>query len=368
MIHNIKSNIKGMGGCYLLFKGSTFNETVGRRGTNHLIEHLLCKSFDHILEDLDKDGINWNATTGNDTVKFYMTGLDEKISKYKNIMIESVLSGGDITQEQFDIEKKIVLEEYADCFNDHYYGHFYNLFRKKYNVYFSIGHKEDLQNYTFEQYLKDVKDYYSTADMIINVSDDEISHDRYPNKILLANEINKNLEHHDGEFLYDNINRDNKINVMCVSDVDSKDKLECDIILDILGTGLKSPLYQEIREKRGLSYFSYSYLTNVYDDSVMILSSTTSKENVDKLLDTYSMIFNNPDKYFTKERYNIVQGGYEVKLKKNDIFNYKNIAKLHNRYYNLDKLSNVSYEQCLDVYKKYFNLDKFYISKDTDFK
>jgi len=365
MIHNIKSNIDGMGGCYLIFKGSALNETIGNRGTSHLIEHLLCKSFDHILDDMSKDGIKWNASTSGNTVKFYMTGLDENVSKYKNIMIENVLGGGNITQEEFDIEKKIVAEEYADNFNDHYSGHFLNLIRKKYNSYGPIGHSEDIKNYTIDRYVKDIKQHYSVPAMIINVSNDPITNN-YPtlDKIVYPN---KELQEYTGEFLYDNINRDNKINVICMTKIDVEDDATCDIILGMLGSGLNSPLYQEIREKRGLSYFSYAFGVPVDSGVVNILSATTSKENVDKLLDTYNMIFNNPSKYFTKERYDIVQGSYEVQLKTNNIFNYKNISYLHDKYYNLDQLSGISYEQCLEVYNKYVNLDNFYISKDTDF-
>ena len=38
-------------------------ESDGRRGTHHLMEHLICKSFDHMLPQLKRLGINYNAYT-----------------------------------------------------------------------------------------------------------------------------------------------------------------------------------------------------------------------------------------------------------------------------------------------------------------
>lgn len=370
MIHNIKPNIDGMGGYYIIFKGSALNETVGNRGTNHMIEHLLCKSFDHLMDGFSQDGINWNASTSSDTVKFYMTGLDEMISKYKHIMTESVLSGGNITQEQFDIEKKIILEEYADNFNDHYSGHSLNLFRKKFDSYGAIGHSEDIKNYTLEQYNKDVNKYYSCPNVIIDVSNEPVNDNTYHTKDLLGKTVlpHQPLELYNGDYLYDQINRDNKVNVICFTDIDRDDDPVCDVVLGMLGDGLNSPLYQEIREKRGLSYFSHAYSVPAKSGIVTIVSATTSKENITELFDTYNMIFNNPDQYFTRERYDIMQGSYRVKLKKDKIFNYSKVACIHDQFYNLDKFADITYEQCLEVYKKYFNLNKFHISKDTDFE
>jgi predicted Zn-dependent peptidase len=35
----------------------------GWYGISHIMEHLVCKALDHLQEDFDRDGIDWNAYT-----------------------------------------------------------------------------------------------------------------------------------------------------------------------------------------------------------------------------------------------------------------------------------------------------------------
>ena len=80
MIINLKSETD-LSGFYVVYEGSTNLEKKGWWGLSHLMEHLMCKNFDHLQEDFDKDGIDWNAYTSGSEICFYLTGLDEKVNK-----------------------------------------------------------------------------------------------------------------------------------------------------------------------------------------------------------------------------------------------------------------------------------------------
>ena len=105
----------------------------------------MCKNFDHLQEDFDKDGIDWNAYTSSNEIVFYMTGLEEKVEKWKYEFIK-LLGGFNVTKEDFENERKIVLEEYMDAFNNQTSAHEMNLLRSKFNDFSPIGAKKDLQD------------------------------------------------------------------------------------------------------------------------------------------------------------------------------------------------------------------------------
>ena len=54
MIINLKSQTD-LSGFYVVYEGSTNLEKSGWYGISHLMEHLMCKNFDHLQEDFDKE-------------------------------------------------------------------------------------------------------------------------------------------------------------------------------------------------------------------------------------------------------------------------------------------------------------------------
>jgi predicted Zn-dependent peptidase len=54
------------------------------------MEHLFVKHLITLQEDFDRDGIDWNAYTSGNEIVFYLTGLDEKVSKYKKDFVKQL--------------------------------------------------------------------------------------------------------------------------------------------------------------------------------------------------------------------------------------------------------------------------------------
>ena len=147
-IINLKSQTD-LSGFYVSFEGSTNIEEKGNYGISHLMEHLLCKNFDHLQDDFDRDAIDWNAYTSSNEIVFHLTGLDESLNKYKYGFNEMLCDFSNITKEDFEKEKNIVLQEYMDSFNSQEQSHYLNLERKLLGHYNPIGLKEDLENLSF---------------------------------------------------------------------------------------------------------------------------------------------------------------------------------------------------------------------------
>ena len=122
MIVNLKSQTE-LSGFYIIYEGSTNLEKPGWYGLSHTMEHLVCKSFFHLIEDFDKFGISWNAYTDTNNIVFYFTGLDSKLNKYKEKILD-VISKFEITKKEFENEGiKFAPVEIAKIFSiesDHY--------------------------------------------------------------------------------------------------------------------------------------------------------------------------------------------------------------------------------------------------------
>ena len=368
MIINLKSQTD-LSGFYVVYEGSTNLEKKGWYGISHLMEHLMCKNFDHLQEDFDKDGIDWNAYTSSNEIVFYLTGLDEKVNKWKGEFMD-LLSEFNVTKEQFENERNIVLEEYMDCFNDQTQSHQLNLSRKLFNDYDPIGLKEDLENLKFMDCLNFFELQYAKPSKIINVSKNK----EYKNRLIdfVERDIVKPISfgNHDVTLEINNDFKD-KSSLVMLSPVIEEDFAYIHFINSMLSLGLKSPLYKEVREKKGLVYYIHCYQTRVNKQGLINIATQTSNKNFDKVVDSVKTILKNPNKFLTKERFNLVKDFYTVRRQKDEILRYKNVNQWINPegWSVYDILDKVTLKKIKEVYKKYYQFDKFYISNDkTEFK
>ena len=363
MIINLKSETE-LSGFYVVYEGSTNLEKKGWFGISHLMEHLMCKNFDHLQEDFDKDGIDWNAYTSSNEIVFYLTGLDEKVNKWKGEFMD-LLGEFNVTKEQFENERNIVLEEYMDCFNDQTQTHMLNLSRKLFGDYDPIGLKEDLEKLKYMDCLNFFELQYAKPTKIINVSKNK----PYKNNTIdfAKRDIKKTIEFGDNDATLELSNEfKDKTSIAILSEIIEEDFAYIHFINAMLSLGLKSPLYQEIREKRGLVYYVHCYQSRVNNQGLNTISTQTSNKNYNAVVESVKEVITNPDKYLTKERFDLVKDYYKVRMAKDEILRYKNV----NQYINpegwsvYEILDKVNMKKIKEVYKKYYNFDKFYVSND----
>jgi len=363
MIINLKSETE-LSGFYVVYEGSTNLEKKGWYGISHLMEHLMCKNFDHLQEDFDRDSIDWNAYTSSNEIVFYLTGLDEKVNKWKGEFM-NLLGQFNVTKEQFENERNIVLEEYMDSFNDQTQSHMLNLSRKLFNDFDPIGLKEDLENLKFMDCLNFFELQYAKPTKIINVSKNK----QYKNntiefaerkieKVTKFGDYNNTLELNN-EFK-------DKTSIAILSPIIEEDFAYVHFINAMLSLGLKSPLYQEIREKKGLVYYVHCYQSRMNNQGINTISTLTSNKNFDEVLEATKLVINNPDKYLIKERFDLVKDYYKVRKQKDEILRYKNVNQWINPegWSVYDILDKVNLKKIREVYDKYYDFDKFHISSD----
>ncbi len=368
MIINLKSQ-NNLSSFYIIWEGSTNLEKKGWYGIAHLCEHLQTKMIDHLQEDFDRDGIEWNLWTSSNEICMYIQGLEEKVNKWKYIIIDLIFDFK-ITKEQFENERKIVLEEYLDAMNGQTEVHQINLDRKLFNDYGPIGLKEDLEKLKFMDIINFWELQYAKPSKIINVSKGK---DYKNNELDFADrKIVKSTAfgNHNVPLELGNEFKD-KTSVVMLSPIIEEDFAYVHFINAMLSLGLKSPLYQEIRENRGLVYYIHCYQSRMHEQGIVTLATQTSNKNFNAVVDATKKVLSNPKKHLTKDRFNLVKDYFEVRKKKDEILRYKNVNQWINPAgWSVNEiLDEVNLKKVLEVYDKYFDFDNFYISNDkTEFK
>lgn len=362
MILNLDSQTN-LSGFYIVYDGSTHFEYPGVRGINHLMEHLLCKQFKHLYLDFDKNSITWNAYTSSDHVVFYMTGLDDRLNQYKEELLASLTNGFTVPEEDFLIERDVVLEEYGDYMDNPEHRHWYNTLRYLYNHYGPIGLKKDLKDLSYEDCVKFYDIAFSAPTKIINVS----KFNEFTTDLKLAPKATPNFEAQRGvaELEY---GESDKTTILLATQLFDDNFVEAAFLSYMLSKGLDSPLYHELRVKRGLTYGCYTTVSDFADKSTLITTMTTSNEKVSEALDILNMIFKSKDKYLTKERFDTIYSYLESRAMISETLRYAKVApyiKEPKRSLDL-QLKNITYQKVMDTFDALVGFDKMDVSLSSD--
>ena len=361
-IINLKSPTE-LSGFYLIFKGSANLEKQGNYGISHLMEHLLTKSLDPYQDELDRLGITFNAYTSQNNVVFYMLGLEESIEKWRHKFV-NLVTDFNITKKDLEKEKKIVIQEYKDYFSDQQSNHILNLERKIYNNFNPIGLKEDIENISYMDCLNFYEKQFQNPSSIINVS----MRNDFNIDINFSNiNVKKTLSM--GEYktpLERNNSYVDKVSLIISSKPIKKDFNKIKFVNHLLSTGLNSPLYQEIREKNGLSYHVGSYLDRIDREAYNTIFTTSTEPYIDQIISHIDDIFSNLDKYITKERFLTIKEYLKIRNKQHKINRYKKVDKwIQPSGFSVDEiLDDIDYIDALTIANKYFKLDNYRISRD----
>ena len=367
MIINLKSQ-SDLSGFYIVFNGATNLESRGVYGISHLMEHLICKNFEFLRDDFERMGIDWNAYTTQNEIVFFFTGLDKYLLDIREKVVD-LITDFKATKEQFENERKIILQEYRNHFSDQSQCHLSNLSRKLFKDYNAIGLKEDLTSLTYMDCLNFFEKQFKNPSKIINVSKTT----PFKSSLDFTNydtQLRYDFGPHKDVILEPRRNFGDKVSICLTSKIITEDFNYVSFLNNMLSLGLSSPLYSEIREKRGLVYNIGARQSRMNKQSVNLITTETSEKNVQLLYDTVKKVLNNPNKFLSKKRFNLVRDSYLIKFQKDKINRFQNVSMWINptEWSVKNIIKTIQYDKVMDVYEKYFKFEDFYLSDDkTEF-
>lgn len=252
------------------------NENKENNGIAHAIEHMVFKGTKNrtsrqIADDMAKVGGNVNAYTTKECTSYYATTLAQHLPASIEI-ISDMLLNSTFEEEALTKEKGVIIEEidmYDDSPEDVVHEMLQQEIWKDHPLGYQIsGTKENVLSFTKEQMIEFMDEYYVAENMIISIAgkfDLEETMQQLEQSFATVKHRKKYMEVEAPTYhrcLYTKEKDVEQIHLNIAFDsipLDHKDKYILSIVNSILGGGINSRLFMEIREDLGLTYSIYSY-------------------------------------------------------------------------------------------------------------
>ena len=269
-------------------------ESAAVKGISHFIEHLVFKgtkkrSVEEIPKTIEDKGGIINAFTSED-VTCYWNKLPSKHFALGADVSRDLVSGPLFAKNALERERKVILEEikmYHD--NPGYYvleKIKELLYQKPFGMPIS-GTLESVSRLSREKVIRLFKEMYTTNNLIFSVVGDVDFDDvireakKFPRSLKKINSIP--LVKKNGELIEKRkgIDQAHLVLGFHMPTLCSKNRYAAEIFDNILGGGMSSRLFQEVREKRGLAYAIKGSLEQSQDYGYEIIYAGTVADKIE---------------------------------------------------------------------------------------
>ena len=290
------------------------NETPENNGISHFIEHMLFKgtkkrNFQQIAQSLESVGGYMNAFTSKEHTCYYARVLDEFVEEAVDVLSDMVLNST-FPVKEMEKEKTVVLEEIKrseddpdDLVHEYFEKHIYG------NHPFGrpiIGTAENIKAFTRDNLFNYTRSFYSNENVILTAAGN-LTHnqlvklaEKYLNRKRkregkrksFQTTKQKHLAYRQAGFSKEYVKPIQQAH-LCTGtiafNVHNKMRYPGLVMNSVLGDGMSSRLFQQIREKHGLAYSVYSFLTMMKETGVFGVYVGTDKNSVQNAIElTYN--------------------------------------------------------------------------------
>ncbi|MCF8012023.1 MAG: insulinase family protein [Clostridiales bacterium] len=271
-------------------------------GISHFIEHLMFKGTNNrkardIAEALDAVGGHLNAFTTKEYTCYYVRVLDE-FFEYAFDIISDMLLNSCFSAEDLECERNVILEEIKmneDTPDEQVYDIFAHTLWGEHPLGRPvIGFEEIINNLTRQEIIDFFNKYYISSNLIIAAAGN-IEHERVVDKVnnifghVRSKENNRLFQkaqpHNDIKFL----KKETEQVHICTGGpglpLAHENLYVFQLINTVLGGGISSRLFQQVREEKGLVYTIFSHHSSYHDGGVFCIYLGLSRKNIEKALE-----------------------------------------------------------------------------------
>ncbi len=276
------------------------HEAESENGLSHLLEHMAFKGTERrdarrIAEEVERVGGQLNAYTGRETTAYYARVLKEDVPLAIDILAD-ILFHSTFDEEELRRERDVVVQEIAqahDTPDDIVFDHLQEACFPGQPLGRSIlGPAERVQAFGAEDLRRYTARHYHSTTMVLAAAG-AVDHDalceraaelfpagkpEVPRMVMPARYDPR--EHRDQRPL----EQAHVTLALPGVSYDDADFHACQILASVLGGGMSSRLFQEIREKRGLAYSVYAYATSYRDCGTLCFYAGTAPEQLSEML------------------------------------------------------------------------------------
>lgn len=286
--------------------GSRYEEK-GEEGLSHFIEHMMFKGTSHrtasqISNEIDALGGEMNAFTTHEATAFYVKVLDQQMGAAFDLLAD-LFHHSRFGVRDIEKEKQIVLEEIRTVQDDPE-DYIHELHAKDILGNHPVGRPilgtaRAMRHLERRSLLQYKRKHYRPENTILAVA----GNFSFPQLLDQANEYfgqwqgalkasKRNGEHpwpHDPPTRQSFHHKPLEQVHLCVGfkglPIGHPDRYAAHVLNTILGGGVSSRLFQEVREKRGLAYTIYSHLSSFVDGGTLTVYAATRPSELGAVID-----------------------------------------------------------------------------------
>jgi predicted Zn-dependent peptidase len=272
--------------CAIMLAAGSRYETEESNGIAHFSEHMFFKGTERrptardISMEIDAIGGEFNAFTGKEYTGYYVRCAAESRDVALDVLVD-MLRNSKFAPDEIDREKGVIIEEmnmYYDTPRDFISGVYEELLYGDQPLGWDIiGRKETIRNATRDTFRSYVDHWYKPARMVVGIGGmvGDGLHERINE--LLGDVPSAETGEPDPVRL--SVNGDTRVKVhtkasdqahICLGvhsyPLEHPDRYVLQVLSTILGGGMSSRLFTEVRERRGLAYYVYG-LNHSYTDA-----------------------------------------------------------------------------------------------------
>ena len=306
------------------------NEQEKVNGVAHLLEHMAFKGTANrtaldIAKEVEMVGGAVNAYTSREVTAYYMKVLKEDIGLSIDI-ISDILQNSTFDAKELDRERGVILQEigmYLDTPDDVVFDKWQEVAYPDQPMGRSIlGKSEIIKSISRDQVEGFMKSFYRPDRMVFSVSGNfqealvlDLVEKHFNNLPNGQDDHSPKASYKGGEFRQEKELEQVNI-ILGFEGVDFYSDLyySTAVYSTVLGSGMSSRLFQEIREKRGLVYSVSSYTSSFSDSGIFGVYAGTGQKEVKELIPVLCDQLNISAKNFTPEELQRAKAQFKASL------------------------------------------------------
>ena len=312
-------------------KSGARNERDDEHGIAHLLEHMAFKGTGsrtawQIASQIENVGGEINAATSVETTSFYARVLRDDVPLAIDILAD-ILQDSRFDPNELEREQHVILQEIGaahDTPDDIVFDRFTETAFRHQTIGRSIlGTPETVQSFTSAQLRAFMERQYG-ADRMVVVAAGAINHDDFVRKVEdklggfrpNADSAMPNFAHYVGG---DYREHRDLMDAQIVLGFEGRayhvrDFYASQILSMILGGGMSSRLFQEVREKRGLCYSVYAFHWGFSDTGLFGVHAATGRDDIEELVPVILSQLETVGDYINQEELDRARAQYRAGL------------------------------------------------------
>ncbi len=282
-------------------KSGSRNERVEEHGIAHMLEHMAFKGTENrtayqIATDIEDVGGEINAATSVETTAYFARVLKDDIPLAVDILAD-IITSSKFEEEELEREKQVVLQEInatQDTPDDIVFDYFTETaFRHQTIGRPILGTPDSVRSFTSDNLRSFMNEHYS-ADRMIVIAAGAVEHEQFVREVesrlgsFRAHSVAPLTElanYVGGDFReYRNLKDAQVLIGFEGRAYHMRDYYASQILSIILGGGMSSRLFQEVREKRGLCYSIYAFHWGFSDTGLFGIHTATNEDGLAELV------------------------------------------------------------------------------------